>query len=430
MDGLVDKDLIDRDILRPLKSEGFEGDISRALNCVYIEKDDLNEVLSQVVGGMVAVFYSGNKKAYLIEFRKWSERSVEQPTAEQVVRGPKEGFTENIRTNTALIRRKIKNPNLIIENFVLGRQTNTPIELVYVYGIVNKEILAEVKKRLSKIDVDSIMESGYIEQYITENKLSPVSGIGLTQKPDVAAARILEGRVGILCDGTPHVLTIPELFMENIKTNEDYNNKAIYATVSRSIRLLGLFITVVMPGLSVAILTYHVEMVPAIFLSSVIKSMLKTPMSLSAEVLLLIILFELLKEAGKRLPEQIGSAISIVGSLIIGDMAVNAGLVSATAVIIVATAAVTNFIVPNLEEFTIIYRLSFWLLGSIMGLLGIAAGLMIIMTHLVSTKSFGVPILSSFSKHERKDSIVRFLLEQQGYRPASIAKDNVKRKEM
>ena len=348
VEGLVNKDLLDRDVIKPLKSADFDGDIPKIVKTLFEETDDFSALVRKILSGSVAIFYGKSSKAYLIELREWNERAVEEPTAESVIRGPKEGFTENIRTNTALIRRKIKNQRLVIEHQVYGRQTSTPVEIVYIDGIVNQRVLTEIKKRLAKIDVDNIMESGQIEQYICENVLSPVSGIGLTQKPDVVAMRILEGRIAILCDGTPHVLTIPELFIENLQTVEDYYNRPIYATFIRLLKLIALFITVVLPGLSIAILTYNEEMVPSTFLISVINSSLKTPMPLAAEVFLLTLMFELLREAGTRLPKAVGSAITIVGSLIIGEAAVSAGIVSEPMVIVVAIAAVTSFMVPNL----------------------------------------------------------------------------------
>lgn len=430
VDGLTDKDLIDRDIIRPLKSTQFDGDISLAISTTFTETEDLTKFTQSVLGGFVALFYNNCAKAYLIEFRKYTLRSVEEPKAETVVRGPKEGFNENIRTNTSLIRRKIRNPKLVIENVTVGKQTNTAVELVYISGIVNQDVLDAIKKKLSKIDVDMILESGQIEQYIESNSYAPISGIGLTQKPDVAAARILEGRVAILIDGTPHALTIPELFIENLHTSEDYFNRTVYSSILRILRLIGLFVTVMLPGLAVAIMTFNQEMIPSIFLSSIVSATVKTPMTIAAEILVMTVMFELLKEAGTRLPQAIGSAISIVGSLIVGEAAVNAGIVSEPSVIIVAIAAVSSFIVPNLTEFVLVYRGFFWLLGTMMGLIGIGAGYVIMLTQLISTRSFGIPILSSFSKNEMRDSFIRFPLSLMKYRPTSIAKNNIKRKGM
>ena len=430
VDGLVDKDLIDRDIIQHLKSPAFDGNVDLAVKTVFTKTEDLASFVQNVLGGMVAVFYEKSQSIWVVEFRHWAQRAVAEPTAEAVIRGPKEGFTENIRTNTSMLRRKIKTHNLVVENMVLGRQTNTLVELVYVRGIVNQMVLAEAKKRLAKIDVDRILESGHIEQYICENTFAPVSGIGITQKPDLLASRLLEGRVGILCDGTPHVLTIPEMFTETLQNGEDYYNRTVYASFMRLLRFIGLAISVVLPGVAIALLIYHQEAIPSEFLASVIESMQRTPMSFSVEILIMMVMFELLKEAGTRLPQVVGSAITIVGSLIIGEAAVNAGLVSETAVIIVALTAVAAFIVPNLAEYSLVYRLLFWLLGSTMGLIGIGASVMILLTQLISTDTFGIPILSNFSREEMKDTFVRFPLKALKYRPRTIVNDNVKRNDM
>ncbi len=430
VDGLTDKDLIDRDIIRPLKSDHFNGDIGHAIHSTFTETEDLSRFTQSVLGGFIALFYCGCGKAYLIEFRQYQMRSVEEPKAETVVRGPKEGFNENIRTNTSLIRRKIHNPKLIVEHMTIGTQTNTSVELVYISGLVNMDVLNAVKKHLAKINVDMILESGQLEQYICRNTYSPVSGVGLTQKPDVAAARIIEGRVIILIDGAPHALTIPELFVENLHTAEDYYNRTLYSSILRILRLTGLFVTVMLPGMAVAVMSYNQEMIPSIFLASIVSAMQKTPMTVAAEILLMTVMFELLKEAGTRLPQAIGSAISIVGSLIVGEAAVSAGIVSEPSVIIVAIAAVSSFIVPNLAEFVLVYRGFFWLMGTILGLIGIGAAYMIMLTQLVSTRSYGVPIFSSFSKEEMKDSFIRFPLRFLKYRPSSIQKRNMKRNGM
>lgn len=427
VDGLTDKDLIDRDVIRPLKSARFTGNVDVALHATFTQTEDLTKFTQSVLGGFVALFYGNCTQAYLIELRKYSLRGVEEPKAETVVRGPKEGFNENIRTNTSLIRRKIHNPKLVVENLTVGKQTNTSVELVYISGLVNLDVLSAVKTRLSKIDVDMMLESGQLEQYLDDQPFSPISGIGVTQKPDVAAAHILEGRLAILIDGTPHALTIPELFVENLHTAEDYYNRTVYASILRLLRLIGLFVTVMLPGLAVAIMTFNQEMIPSVFLSSIVGAMQKTPMTVSAEILVMTVMFELLKEAGTRLPQAVGSAISIVGSLIVGEAAVNAGIVSEPSVIIVAIAAVSSFIVPNLAEFVLVYRGFFWLMGTLMGLIGIGAAYVIMLTQLIATRSYGIPILSSFSKNELKDSFIRFPLRKLVYRPTSIQRRNVKR---
>jgi len=427
IDGLVNKDLVDRDIIAPLKSADFKGELSSTIKANFKVVYDIASFVKEVVNGNTAVFYEKSEEIFIVDFKQWEKRSVQEPDSETVTRGPKEGFTENIRTSTALIRRKIRNSNLVFENLTLGRQTNTPIALVYIKDIVNQDVLKELKSRLDKIDTDSILESGYIEQYIDDNTFSPISAVGVTQKPDIAAARILEGRVAILCDGTPHVLTVPELFIENLHSSEDYYNRPLQSTLIRFLRLIGLFIGTLLPGLTVAIITYNQEMIPTAFLMHLINSTQHTPLPTAAEAFFLILMFELLRESGTRLPKTVGSAITIVGSLIIGDAAVKAGIVGAPMVIIIALTAVASFIVPNLTEFILIYRLFFLFLGATMGLIGIGSGVVIMLTQLISTESFGIPILSSFSKDEMKDGILRSPLGSMKYRRGSIAKNNVKR---
>ena len=430
VEGMVDKDLVDRDILYPMKTNNFDGNVELAIKAVYDTEKDMTVVIKKILEGNLILFYDNMEKVFIIEFKSWDRRSVTTPESESVTRGPKEGFTENIQTNTSLIRRKLKTPNLTIEKMVLGRQTNTLIVLVYLEDIVNKLVLSELKRRLNTIDTDSILESGDIEQLIEKNPLSIKSGMGLTQKPDILASRILEGRVGVMCEGTPHVLTVPELFIENFHTSEDYYSRTFYANFMRTLRVMAFLICILLPGVSIAIVTFSQEMLPFELLSSFIASSEATPLPEAAEVFFLIIMFELLKEAGLRLPKTIGSAITIVGALIIGDSAVNAGIVGAPTVIIVALTAVSSLLVPNLNEFTTMYRLLFLFLGATMGLIGIGTGIMILLINLISTESFGIPILSSFSKEELKDDLLRLPLRKLQYRPNAIAKNNIKRKNM
>lgn len=427
IDGLVNIDLIDRDIIKPLKSEDFNGDVLSNIIATPVEVKNFASFIGEVLDGNVAIFYDDLGKVLSVDFKAWDKRSVETPESESVTRGPKEGFNENFRTNTSLIRRKIKTPKLIFESLVLGRQTNTKIALVYIEGIVNKDVLDELKTRLSKIDTDAILESGYIEQFIEENSYSTIPTVGSTQKPDVLAGRILEGRIGIICDGTPHVLTVPHLLIENLQASEDYYIRTVMSSILRVVRSIALFISIILPGLYVAIITYHHEMVPTSFMTTLIVATQKTPLPAGAEVLFLVVMFELLKESGTRLPKTVGSAISIVGALIIGDAAVSAGLVGAPAVIAVALTAVCSFVTPALNEFITIYRLIFLLLCASMGLVGLCAALTFMLIQVISTESFGLPVLSVSNKSELRDSLVRFPLWKMNLRPSTIAKDNIQR---
>ncbi len=427
IDGLTDKVLIDRDIIDPLKSSKFDGNIPLALKTIFRETEDLAMVVEGVLAGEVALFYEKSGKAYLMEFKNWEKRSVSPPEAESVIRGPKESFTESIQTNTVLIRRKIKTPKLMLENMTLGRQTKTAVILVYVEGIVNQQVLSELKYRLSKIDTGEILETGQIEQLICENVHLPISGMGLTQKPDTAAQKILHGKVAILCDGTPHALIIPELFIENLQTSEDYYSRTFHASFMRVMRTIALLISLLTPGLAVAVITFHIEMIPAVFFTSIINATQQIPMPIALETFFLILVFELVQMGGVRLPNNVGSAITIVGSLVIGEAAVSAGIVSRPMLIIVALTAISTFLTPNLYEFIIAYRMFFLFLGSTMGLIGIGTGVFIMMTQMSSMYTFGIPMLSTSSKGELKNSVIRFPLRSLKNRPESIVKDNIRK---
>lgn len=439
--GLVNKELLDRDVIHTftanfeqLKAQSsFDRHEVRKLFAVasLADTQQLSEVLEAILDGNTAVFIDGLATAFIVDVRAWEKRAVAEPDTEAVVRGPREGFVETVNINLTLLRRKLKNPNLVFEEYTLGKQTNTLVYVAYLDGIVNREVLQEVKTRLNRIDTDSILETGYIEQFIEESWLSPLATVGQTQKPDIVAAKLLEGRVAIFCDGTPHALTIPNLFVEAIQTPEDYYMRPWMATLLRLIRIIAVFVGIFTPGVYVALETYHQEMLPTVLLLRMAGSMEGVPFPSALETFIMVLFYELLRESGTRLPRPIGSAVSIVGALIIGEGAVNAGLVSATTVIVIALTAVASFIVPALTEVMTIYRFFFLILGGVMGLYGITCGIFLVLSQAVSLRSFGVPYTSTIAPMHTsglKDFIPRFPLPFMKLRPPFLTKKNVKRR--
>ncbi len=431
IDGLVNKEVLNRDVITPLITSQKDHSF-RANTYVSNVKETkwMSEVVDEILCGKTAMFIEGFDASLILDVKGWEQRAVEQPDIESVIRGPKEGFVESIGVNISLLRRKIKNNNLVFESLKLGKQTKTDIAVAYIHGIVNRAVLTEVRRRINSIDTDSILESGYIEQYIEDNTASLFSTVGNTQKPDVAAAKLLEGRVAVLCDGTPHVLTMPFLFTENIQTSEDYYIRSYLATLLRILRVTALLISVLLPSLYVALSTFHQEMIPTVLLISMAGAREGIPLPAIAEAFIMGVLYELLRESGTRLPRAIGPAISIVGALVIGEAAVNAGLVSAPMVIITAITAVTSFVIPAFTEMMVVYRLFLLSLGGMMGLYGIICGIYIIVAQAVSLRSFGVPYVSGlapFSASDMKDFILRIPLFLMKKRPTSITKENVKR---
>ena len=432
IEGFIDKDLLDKDIIKPIiLNLDNPKDIEKI---IYIsgmeESSSLQEVADNMIYGSVALFIDRISKCYIISLNCWEKRAIEEPQAEAVVRGSKEGFIEDLTTNKVMIRRRIRNNDLVFEDYIIGKETKTKISIAYIQGIVNENILKEVKKRIDNIDIDGILESGYIEQLIEDSHISLISTIGNTQKPDVVAGKLLEGRVAVLCDNTPHVLTMPKFFIEDIQSSEDYYSRPFYATFLRWLRIFSLFLSIILPGLYVALQTFHQEMIPTVLLITMAGAREGVPFPAVIEAFLMTLILELIKESGIRLPKAVGSAVSIVGALVLGQAAVEAGIVSAPMVIIVAATAIAEFAVPPLTESIIIYRFVFIFLGGFMGLYAITCGLIMIIIHIISLNSFGVPYafpLAPENKQGLKDSVVRFPLRDLIFRPKALEKRNIRR---
>lgn len=390
----------------------------------------LKDVTEAILSGDAVLFIDGYGWALIIEAKKWEGRNISEPSTEVTIRGPHEGFTETIRTNTSLLRRKIKNSNLIFESLNLGKQTNTIVNIVYIKGIANDKIVEEVRKRLNKIDNDSIIESGYIEQFIEDNPFSPFATIGNSERVDKVAAKILEGRVAILCDGTPYVLTVPFLFIEAIQVPEDYYSRPFATSYIRLIRFGAFLITLFLPAFYVALQTFHIEMIPTVLLITSASSREGIPFPTIVETLLMTTMFELLRESGIRLPKQIGQAVSIVGALIIGQAAVEAGIISAPMVIVSAVTGICSFLVVPMLDAIILSRLILILLAGSLGLYGLVIGFIFLLAHMCSLRSFGAPYLAPFAPtrlNGLKDTLLRFPMWLLKTRPKSITWKDSKR---
>lgn len=433
IEGLVDRDLLDRDILKPLiRNLDSQPNINKTILVPQIEKlHRMDEIVRGLTNGSTIIFLEDTGAAHGVELNKWDKRAIGEPSSESVVRGPKDGFVEDMFTNKSLLRRKLKNNNLVFEDYVFGEQTNTNVSIAYIDGIVNQKILQELRRRFSKIDIDSILESGYIEELIEDNPKSLFATISNTQKPDTAVGKMLEGRVAILTDGTPHVLIIPRLLIEGIMTSEDYYLRPYYASFLRIMRFISIFVTVYLPGLFVALQLYHQEMIPTVLLISMAGAREGVPFPVIVETLLMMIALELTKESGLRLPKSIGSTVSIVGALILGQAAVQAGVVSAITIIVMSVAAISEFIVPQLVQSLVLYRLMIIILGGLAGLYGVACGFILISMQVVSMDSFGVPFFWPLAPKNweglEKDSIIRMPIWKNIFRPRAIEKENVRR---
>lgn len=366
-----------------------------------------------ILSGNTVLLIDGYNVGLSADIRGWEKRTVKEPETQTVVRGPREGFTETLRTNTTLIRRKIRDPRLWLENKKIGRYTQTDVCMMYINGIANDKIVQEVRERLDKIDIDGILESGYIEELIEDAPFSIFPTVLYTERPDTAAASLLQGKIAIIVDGSPFILLVPVTFVSFMQAAEDFYTRTFIANLIRLLRYISLFIAALVPSLFVAITTYHQELIPTDLLISLAAQREGNPFPAFVEALLMETVFEILREAGVRMPRVVGSAISIVGALVIGTAAVEAGFVSAAMVIVVSLTAIANFVIPfqELGVAVRILRFMFMFLAASFGFYGVLIGMIAILLHVCSLRSFGVPYMKPFGPFvlsEMKDGILRF----------------------
>jgi spore germination protein KA len=445
VDGLVSNEIITDSILKPLKLSkefnDFQSEsmlktldiVKQTIICAgeVTEKHTIGEVVESCLSGDTVFLSDGFDKSLVISTKGWEKRSITEPQTESVVRGPREGFTENFRTNTALLRRRIRSPKLRMDHFTIGEKTVTNVCLAYIDGVADPGIVETARARLNSINTDAIIDTGYIEQYIEDDPFSIFPTIGYSEKPDVVAARILEGRVAIIADGSPFVLTAPMILVESFQSSEDYYIRPFFASIVRILRYIAFFITVAAPAIFIALTTFHQELIPTTLLFTISAAREGTPFPAFLEAIILVLSFEILREAGVRLPRPVGQAISIVGALIMGEAAVSAGLVGAPMVITVALTAVAGFVVPDQLDSASIMRITLLILASVFGALGIAIGLLGFSIHIASLKSFGIPYCVSMTfHHNMQDSYIRMPLWSMSKRPKGIADDDIVRSDM
>jgi spore germination protein KA len=372
----------------------------------------LSEVVAKVLKGGTAILLDGKPYVYLAELTAFKQRAIDEPSNESSIRGPREGFTENLKTNVSMIRRKISHPNLKFKNYQAGEMTNTDYVMVYIEGTVKPELLQEVVERLDKFQSNQLLDSSYIEEFIEDKTFSPFPQIQNTERTDTVASSLLAGRVAILVDGSPNALLLPMTFWSGFQAAEDHYERFIYVSAVRFLRLLLAVLACLLPSIYVALTTFHPQMIPLSLMLSISASREGIPFPTVIETLLMEVMFEGLREAGLRLPKAIGSAVSIVGALVIGEAAVQAGFISAPIVMIVAGTGIASFAFPSYSLALPFRMLRFPLLimGGCLGLYGVAIGIIVILIHLVSLKSFGMPYLKPIAPtgpNFWKDTLIR-----------------------
>ncbi|MGZ7440206.1 spore germination protein [Paenibacillus sp. TH7-28] len=434
IDGLTDAEGIEQYVIAPLmqadadESKELRQLIERKISASQTKEFTTFEKGIELLSNGSAILLCDNQDAGIgLGLTKWEKRSIEEPSAEVGIRGPRQGFTETLRTSTSQLRRIIKSPLLKMEATRIGEYTQTNIILAYIEGLADETLIKEARTRLQRIEIDGILESGYIEELIEDQPYSPFPQLLSTERPDVVCSSLLEGKVAILTEGTPFALVAPATFFSLIQSQEDYYQRYLISTVIRWLRYIFIVISLVLPSVYVAVLTFHQEMVPGSLLISMASSREQVPFPALIEALMMEITFEALREAGVRLPKQVGAAVSIVGALVIGQAAVQAGLVSAPMVIVVAITGISSFMVPRYIAGISVRMLRFPLiiLAGSLGLVGVVMGIIAIVLHMLSLRSFGVPYLSEIGAphmNEWKDVLVRAPHWQMNIRPRLTGK--------
>lgn len=440
IDGLTDSDLIQESVIRALFQnilwQGKEGNIVNLVAMQGIETPDMKEVdkleeaILEILAGNTGVWIEGYEKSFVISSKKLPTRGVEESNTETVIRGPKDSFNESLRTNTALIRRRIRDTGLKIQQRKIGKRSHTDVALVYMEEFVQPQLLEEIEERLTHFEIDGIFDSGMLEQMLEQRSFSPFPQIQATQRPDKAASSVLEGRVAIVVDNSPEVLLAPTTLNCFYQASDDYYNRVEVATFARILRYFASFLAVALPGLYLSVAMYHTELLPTSLALSFASARSGVPFPIVVEVLLMELAFELLREAGLRLPGRLGGTIGIVGGLIVGQAAVEANLVSTIVVIVVALTAIAAFSVPN-EGFAAAYRILkffFIIMSAWLGLYGLMLGILLMLIHLSSLKSFGIPYLMPAVSGEiadyndKKDFVFRYPIFAMKKRPIFTVK--------
>lgn len=444
-DGFANREDLDQFVMKPLLYDAFpiRGPVGTEEVRTLLERhavahsqvkgtSTVRELADSVLHGDAALLIDGESTALLLRARRTAHRGVTEPETEAVVQGPREGFVEDLRTNTVLLRRRLRTPHLKLDDLRVGRISRTDVVIAYIRGLAPDVMIGEVKRRVSRIEIDGILDATYIEELIQDDPYSPFPQTLNTERPDTVAAHLLEGRVAILVDGTPFALIVPTTLWSLMQASEDYYGRYQIASFLRWLRYLLGMIGLLGPSLYVAITTFHQEMLPTSLLLTLAASREGIPFPSTVEALIMEIAFEALREAGVRLPRVVGQAVSIVGAIILGEAAVAAGLVSAPMVIVVATTGVASFTFPrfNLGVAIRLLRFPIIILASFLGLYGIMIGVLTILVHLVGLRSFGIPYLSPvapLSVGDLADVAVRPPIWLRGFRPRLTGYPNPRR---
>ncbi len=433
-DPITDKELLGEQVIEPLLN--YEGkpaaaEVGKKLTSPELRTEKSFEKLSaEILAGNPVLLFEGADEAIIAGTKKVFTRAVAEPSTDVVVKGPREGFIEDVKINTSLVRRRFKTGELKMDMVEVGRRSKTVVAVCYLEGTSTKQVVEDVKKKLGEIDIDYIPDSSYLTHFLASRPYSLVKQVGTTEKPDIFCAKIAEGRVGLLVDGSPIALTVPYLLIEDFQSSEDYFVPAYRATFTRLLRLFALIVAIYLPAFYVAAQLFKLQLFPVKLLLTIAGSIRDIPFSPSLEMLLVLLVLEVLNEASIRMPKYVGMALSVVGALVLGETAVSAGFVSTPAIIIIAFSGIGLYAVPNLIEQTSVLRLVMLLVAGSVGTYGIVLVTAFVILYLVTTENFGAPLVAPFSPlnaHDLRDSLVKYNLGSLPTRPELLKSPNRRR---
>ena len=391
------------------------------------EKRTVEDAVKEIMDGNVALLVDGAPVVLIVGAKFLPVRTVMEPPTDVAVKGPREGFIEDIKVNMALVRKRLKTPDLRFEQIKIGKQSDTSVTLCYLNGTSNEEVKETLLQRLKNIDVDCILDSSYIAALVAPHPHSIFKQVGTTEKPDVFAGKIAEGRVGLLVDGSPIALTVPFILAEDFQSSEDYFVSPFMATITRALRFMALLVAILLPAFYVSAQLFKMQLVPLGLMLTISSGVRELPLSPSLEMLVVLLLLEVLKEASIRMPKYVGMSLSVVGALVLGETAVNAGFLSTPTIIVVAFSGICLYTVPNFVETGSILRWLFLIVAGSLGPFGIVLLLSLTLYYLLSTDAFGAPLAAPFCpfiRTDMRDALLKYNNQSLQSRPALFGSKN------
>lgn len=415
LDGMINSLQLSQMIMSPLLNYKFETDEPddlfktiklRVVNSLEMsEAETFDDVYFYLSSGFAAVFIDGVSKCLVMGIQGFEKRKMGEPTNEADIKGAKECFTETLNDNKATLHRRIKSPKLKMKQFKIGSDVKTSVVVCYIESVADMRLVADVENRVLSAPVDDLCDYGELAAFLESGVKSLFTAVGNTERPDTLCSKLNEGRVAVLVDGSPYAVYVPYLFTDSFSTVDDYNNRPFYATFNRLLKYFSFVISVILPGFYVAVGTYHQELLPSSLMYTIAAAEASTPFSLMQEAVMVLILYEIMREAGLRLPKTIGHAVSIIGALVIGDAVVNAGLVGAPMLVVVAVTAIASYVIYPLYESISVLRILFILLGGFTGIYGVILGVCMLCVNITVIDPYGVPYSSPISPLNKKSMV-------------------------